>query len=331
MALTQQQIAMVGVYGELPNTVTNFFTRRIKRGKIPFITNMTTISFEEIEKFSKKAKILQRGAEFPTAKLNGSIIKAVTPEVIKSSIPFYPEDQLNRQAGQQIYVNGKAVDNSTYERDRRIAGIKQSIETVKEEISAGIMLKGAYKSPDTNNEVKFTSFPAGETVAKTKIENYGIWITQKINEFSKENKVQVSEILVGEAVFYDIIKAYNTISNNIMPATPKRVLTEDGQYELQVEVFGYTFVLIPPTTDSEGVEIDTKNYVMIYNDLAFLPAYAGVVNVNNGRAEMEATDILIRETSANEKTGEAETLGESAYCPIIPNPSLVKIFKITGV
>ena len=93
MALTQQQEAMVGVYGKLPHVVNRFFTRRIRRGKIPFLTNMTTINFEVVEKFARKAKILQRGAEFPKAKLNGSAIKAVAPEVIKDSFPFFAEDQ----------------------------------------------------------------------------------------------------------------------------------------------------------------------------------------------------------------------------------------------
>ena len=67
MALTKQQEAFIGVYGKLPHVVNRFFTRRIKKGKIPFVTNMQTIVFEEVEKFVRKAKILQRGAEFPIA------------------------------------------------------------------------------------------------------------------------------------------------------------------------------------------------------------------------------------------------------------------------
>lgn len=331
MALTAQQIAMIGVYGKLPNGVTNFFTRRIARGVIPFITNMTTISFEEVEKFAKNAKILQRGAEFPAAKLNGSIIRAVTPEVIKSSVPFFAEDQLNRQAGQAIYINGKQVDNKTYERDRRISLIKQSIETVREEISAGVMLKGTYKSPDTGNEVKFSKFPTGTSVAKTTIKNWSIFTTQKINEFNKENKTQVSEILVGENVFFDLIHEYNSQANVMFPATPKRIQTEDGQWELQVEAFGFNYTLLPAVTDTEGKPIDTKNYFMLFNDQAFLPTYAGVVNVENGKATMEAIDTLVRETPANAKTGESETLGESAYCPVIPNPGLIHLYKVTGI
>ncbi|MDO5788170.1 MAG: hypothetical protein Q4P79_01805 [Fusobacterium sp.] len=331
MALTKQQIAMVGVYGALPNGVTNFFTRRIAKGKIPFITNMATISFEEVEKFAKNAKILQRGAEFPAAKLNGSTIKSVTPEMIKSSIPFYAEDQLNRQPGQITYINGKAVDNATYERDRRIASIKMSIETVKEEISAGVMLKGSYKSLDTKNEVKYSNFPSGTSVSKTSIKSWGIFTTQKVNDFQKKNGAQVSEILVGEDVFFDIIKEHNSQNNVMFPATPKRLQAEDGQWELQVEAFGFTYTLLPGATDTEGGTIDTKTYFMLYNDLAFLPTYAGVVNVNNGVATMEAIDVLVRETPANAKTGESETLGESGYCPVIPNPSLINLYKINGL
>lgn len=330
MALTQQQEAMVGVYGQLPHVVNRFFTRRIKRGKIPYITNMTTINYEVLKEFVRKAKILQRGAEFPIAKLNGSVIKSVTPEVIKDSFTFFPEDQLNRQAGMPIFVNGKKVDNRTYERDRRISGLKQSIETTQEEISAGVFLKGVYKSPDTLNEVKYT-FPSDETVAKTAIKEWAIWFTQQLNEFSKNRKVSVSEILVGEKVFYEIQKAYNTSSNKVIPAQVNRVKTEDGDSELHLNVFGFDLVMIPQVSDTEGHAIDCSTKVIIYNDLAFMPAYAGLVNVVNREVSMEAIDVLIRETTPNDKTGIAETLGESAYCPIVVNPSLIRVINVTGL
>lgn len=330
MALTAQQQAFAGVYGKIPHVVNRFFTRRIKKGKIPFITNMKTINFEDLESFSKKAKILQREAEFPLIKLNGSKIQAVTPEVIKIAFPFEPEDQLNREPGQPIYLNGKKVDNRTFERDRRIVGIKQAIETVTEEISAGVFLKGRYKSVDTQNEVDYT-YPGASSVAKSTIEDWGIWFTKQINEFSKERNVQVTEILIGETIFNDILKTYNATSNKIIPASARRVETKDGQWELHLEVFGFDFVMIPQVNDTEGNPIDMSKIIMFYNELAFLPAYAGVRNVVNGVASMEAIDVLIRETSANEKTGLAETLGESAYCPIVINPTLIKQIKITGI
>lgn len=330
MALTREQEAWVGVYGEIPHVVNRFFTRRIKRGKIPYVTNMTTINFEVVKEFARKAKILQRGAEFPTAKLNGSVIQSVTPEIIKDSFPFFADDQLNRPVGVPIYVNGKKVDNKTYERDRRIAGLKQSLETVTEEISAGVFLKGTYKSPDTKNEVKYT-FPKETSVALTDIKEWAIWFTQQLNEFSKDRKVSVSEILVGDKIFYEIQKAYNEISNKITPATVTRTQTEDGDFELHLNVFGFDLVMIPQVTDTEGKAIECSTKVIMYNDLTFLPAHAGLVNVNNGISTMEAIDVLIRETSANEKTGEAETLGESGYCPIVVNPSLIKIINITGI
>ena len=330
MALTQQQEAWIGVYGKLPHVVNRFFTRRIKKSKIPFITNAETISFEQVEKFARKAKILQRGAEFPIAKLNGSKIMSVVPEVIKDSFPFFPTDQLNREPGQPIYINGQKIDNRTYERDRRVAGLKQSIDTVIEEISAGVFLKGVYKSPDTKNEVKYT-FPKETQVATTEIKEFGIWITGQVNEFSKERKVSISEILIGEKVFFYILEMYNKSSNKIISAEAKKVTTEDGGYELHLSLFGFDFIMIPQVTNTEGTPIDMSNSIMLYNDMAYLPTYAGLVNVNSGVATMEAIDVLIRETNANEKTGEAETLGESAYCPIIVNPSLIKTIKITDL
>ena len=327
MALTREQEAWVGAYGQFPHVVNRFFTRRIKKGKIPYVTNTRTINFEVVKEFARKAKILQRGAEFPTAKLNGSVIQSVTPEIIKDSFPFFAEDQLNRPVGAPIYVNGNKVDNRTYERDRRIAGLKQSIETVQEEISAGVFLKGTYKSPDTQNEVKYT-FGKETQVKKADIKEWAIWLTQQLNEFSKNRKVSASEILVGEKVFYEVQKAYNTSSNNVIPAQVTRVQTEDKDFELHLNVFGFDLVMIPQVTGTDGALIDCSKKIVIYNDLAFLPAYAGLVNVTDGVSTMEAIDVLIRETSANQKTGEAETLGESGYCPIVVNPSLVKIIDV---
>lgn len=86
--------------------------------------------------------------------------------------------------------------------------------------------------------------------------------------------------------------------------------------------------MIPQVTGTDGALIDCSKKIVIYNDLAFLPAFAGLVNVTDGVSTMEAIDVLIRETSANEKTGEAETLGESGYCPIVVNPSLIKIIEV---
>lgn len=330
MALTQKQEAWIGVYGTIPNVVNRFFTRRIAKGKIPYVTNLETIVFEQVEKFVRKSKILQRGSEFPKAKLNGSSIKSVTPEIIKDSFPFFPTDGINKQAGQPVYVNGKKVDNFTYERDRRIAGLKQSISTTIEEISAGVFLKGSYKSPDTTNEVTYT-FPTNKTIAKADIEDWAIWTTKSVNEFTKNRKVSVTEVLVGEKVFYEILKAYNTSSNKVIPAQAEKVTTSDGDYELHLRVFGFDFVMIPSVTDTEGKLIDFSTKILFYNSLAYLPTYAGLVNVVNGKPSMEAIDVLIRETSANEKTGEAETLGESGYCPIIVNPSLIQVYNVTGL
>ncbi|MGL5099137.1 MAG: hypothetical protein ACRC6B_03730, partial [Fusobacteriaceae bacterium] len=81
MALNTQQIAWLGVYGDLPTTVTQFFVRRIARGKIPYIVNTMSIDYEEVKDHVVKAKILKRGEKFPVSKLNGSVIKGVTPEV----------------------------------------------------------------------------------------------------------------------------------------------------------------------------------------------------------------------------------------------------------
>lgn len=330
MALNAQQIAWLGIYNDLPMTVTTFFLRRIARGKIPYVVNTKSIDYEEVKKHAIKAKILKRGEKFPTSRLNGSVIKGVTPEVIKDSIPFTPYDALNRLPGQEVYINGKKVDHKKYEEDKRIASLKVSVPVVQEEIAAGVFLEGKYVSPDTGNEVTYTAYP-NESVAVADIKEWGIWTTTKINEFITENKVRVDEILVGKDVFYKILTDYNKSSNKVITATPKRVQTQDGDYELHLDVFGFNYVMIPDTTDTQGKAIDTANWFQLRNDAAVIPAFAGVVNVVNGQSTLEAADLIIRETPADPETGEAKTLAESAYCPIVVNPNIVKTYKVTGL
>lgn len=330
MALNAQQIAWLGVYGDLPTTVTQFFVRRIARGKIPYIVKTKSIDYEEVKNHVVKAKILKRGEKFPVSKLNGSVIKGVTPEVIKDSIPFTPYDALNRLPGQEVYINGRTVDHKKYEEDKRIASLKVSVPVVQEEIAAGVFLEGKYVSPDTGNEVTYTQYPS-EDVAATDIKEWGIWTTEMVNKFTTETKVRVDEILVGKDVFYKMITDYNKTSNKVVAASPTRVQTPDGDYELHLNVFGFNFVMIPGATDTQGNAIDTANWFQLRNDAAVIPAFAGVVNVVNGQSTLEAADLIIRETPADAETGEAKTLAESAYCPIVVNPNVVKTYKITGL
>ncbi|MEG1339048.1 hypothetical protein [Cetobacterium sp.] len=330
MALNAQQVAWLGIYGGLPMTVQQFFVRRIARGKIPYVVNTKTIDYEEVKDHVVKAKILKRGEKFPVSRLNGSVIKGVTPEVIKDSIPFTPYDALNRLPGQEVYINGKKVDHKKYEEDKRIASLKVSIPVVQEEIAAGVFLEGKYVSPDTGNEVKYTEYPS-ETVAVTDIKEWGIWTTGKVNDFTKKSKVRVDEILIGKDVFYKILTDYNKSSNKAIVASPTRVQTPDGDFELHLNVFGFNFVLIPDTTDTQGNAIDTSNWFQLRNDGAVMPAFAGVVNVDKGKSTLEAADLIIREIPADSETGESKTLGESAYCPIVVNPNVVKTYKVTGL
>lgn len=330
MALNAQQIAWLGIYGELPTTVTQFFVRRIARGKIPYVVNTKTIDYEEVKDHVVKARILKRGEKFPVSKLNGSVIKGVTPEVIKDSVPFTPYDALNRMPGQDVYINGRSVDHRKYEEDKRIASLKISVPVVQEEIAAGVFLEGKYVSPDTGNEVTYTQYPS-ENVAIADIKEWGIWTTGIINKFTKETKTRVDEILIGKDIFYKIITEYNKSSNKVVAANPTRVQTPDGDYELHLNVFGFNFVLIPDTTDTQGNPIVTSNWVQLRNDGAVIPAFAGVVNVEKGKSTLEAADLIIRETPADPETGEAKTLAESAYCPIVVNPNIVKTYKVTGL
>lgn len=329
--LNVQQVSLLGIYGAAKPNVTTFYLRRILANKMPYITNMPTIAYEEIEKYVRQAHILRRGDKFPVATLNGSILQAVTPEVIKDSIPFFPLDMVNRQAGQYVYINGTKVDNRQYEQDRRVEKLKVSTLTTKEAISASVFLTGKYKSKQTKNTITYT-YPTATSVAKTTIEDFEKWLIDEMNEFVKKNNVSVSEILIGSKILKFLKELYNPSSNEIMgKAQITTTKAEDGQEELSIKIMGKTFTMFGPAYDTEGNEINTDDRMTFYHTNAFLPAYAGVVNVLNGTAVMEAVTELLRETPADPETGEAKTLIESAYCPIIVNPGYIKNYKVTGL
>jgi hypothetical protein len=295
------------------------------------MTNAITINYEEIKNHAIKAKILKRGEKFPVAKLDGSVVKSVTPEMIKDSIPFSAYDSINRMPGQFIYVNGQKIDQAKYEEDKRISALKTSVTVVQEEISAGVFLQGKYVSPDTGNEVAYTPYQC-EEIAVTEIKEWSIWASEVTQKFTNLTKVRVDEILVGKDVFYKILADYNKSSNKVMnTVTPSRIQTADGDFELHINVFGFNFIMIPGATNPKGENIETNNWFQLRNDAAVIPAFAGVVNVNKGVSTLEAIDVIIRETAADDETGGAKTLAESGYCPVVVNPNIVKTYKITGM
>lgn len=57
-----------------------------------------------------QAKILPRSAEFPIGKQDGFERKAVSPDIIKNSIPFGDGDGLELVSGQAC-LNGEVMDN----------------------------------------------------------------------------------------------------------------------------------------------------------------------------------------------------------------------------
>lgn len=329
--LNAQQIALLEIFGAANPVVTSFYLRRISGNKMPFVGNEKTIAYEEVEKYVRQAHILRRGDKFPVTTLNGSVVKAVTPEVIKDSIPFFASDMLNRQPGQYIFVHGKKVDNRQYEQDRRVEKLKVSLYTAKEAISASVFLKGTYMSKQTNNKVTYP-YPTAKTVAKTALEKFEKWLIAEINDFVKATNVPVTEILIGANVFDFLRELYNPSSNEIMGKAQITInKTEDGQEEMSIKIMGKTLTLFGPAYDVKGDSIDTDNEIMFYNTDAFLPAYAGVVNVLNGESFLEAVTELLRELPADNETGDAKTLIESAYCPIIVNPGYIKTYKVTGL
>lgn len=330
--INTQQIAWSGIYNLIKPTIRKYFFKKINAGTSPYMTNMESIAYDEVEKTARQAHILRREDKFPVVQLNGSATRAVKPEVLKDSIPFSAADQTVVQPRNLTLYKGNVVDYRTYERDARLEKLRNSIDAAQEAIATDVFLTGKYKSKQTGDTVTYT-FPSTTSItAATDFTNPVMWFSDMQNTFNDDSKLTIGHMLVGQKVFEYIIDKYNVRSNQVEGQT--RIRSEkdsDGFINMYIDLFGYTIELLPNGYGVDEKKIDTSKLIYIYNDAAFLPAYAGVTNVTGGKASREIADVLIRETQADEETGYAKTLAESAYCPIVVYPKAIKIFKVTDL
>ena len=327
MALSKEQIEWMKIYYVAPAAANNFFKTLIAIGTAPFMTRVDTIAYEEVKEVMVQAKILPRSAEFPIGKQDGFERKAVSPDIIKNSIPFGDGDGLEMVAG-QAYLNGQVMDNKDKKRNERILKIKTSIEDMTNNIAAEMFFSQTY-SPNVGSKITFTKATEA-TIVGTEIKNFPQWAREREQAYQKENKLFPSHRFIGADIFNRLIAIAEGKANAI--STTQIGVENIGNTETQyIIVGGKKYYVLPNAQNAKGLALNTDGLFILYNNNAIIPGYIGLTNVNAGKSTREEADILIRETSANEKTGYAETLGESGYIPILVAPKLIWKITITGV
>lgn len=330
--INKHKTQFMGIYRQANPFVSNFFGSKIAQGGNEYITALERIAFEDVAIFLSPAKIVRREDVHPVAKLNGSKIEAIEPEIIKQSMPIKPSDSILREKGQSILVNGVAVSSLQYVMDEMIFKIKKSIEITKERMSTEMFLTGKYTSVTTGNSIEYDMAAAANVAATDAVGSFEKWITKARTEFYKKAGVYPTEIFIGVDVFTALFDKFNPISNQVNGGA--RVSSQklvDGTEVMTMNVFGLNLTVFPAALDLKGGEIDTDKMIYFYHPDAFLPAYAGVVEIVNGLGKNIAAKEIIRTTLADQHTGIAEMLGESAYSPMLIGKNLVKKYNVTGL
>lgn len=312
--LTIEQVDWLGAYQLAPIATMNFFTTLVAMGKSPFTTKAKTILFDEVKNAASQAKILPRNAEFPVGKKDGVKQQAVTPDIIKDSQVFSAADDIETVPG-QVYLQGKPVSNADKKRNDRIQKLKTSIEEKREAVSAEMFFKQTYTSEDGT----VLNFTKGATASLTAAKGFDAEARAQETAYQKENKMYPTHRFISFDV-YDKLVAIEEAKPNSLSATTlgaEKIGNQEIQYMLRG---GKKYYVLPDAVDCKGNPLTSTKQLILFNTNALMPAYAGLANVVNGKPSMEEADVIIRETSANEKTTAAETLGESAYVtlPVIP-------------
>lgn len=327
--ITKEQISYLEVYQIAPIATQDFYFRLLAMGVSPYTTISDTIAYDEVKKVMAEAKILPRGAVFPIGKQDGKERKAVTPDIIKSSIPFGSADGLEDIKG-SVVMNGKPIDRKDKKRNERIQKIKLGITQTLEAISAEMFFKQTY-SPEQGSPIKFTSAKLiSKTFEQENIERFEDYARVQEQEYQKENYMYPTHRFIGADIFNQIIKVEEEKNS---PITITQIGVEQmGNTEVQYLIKnGRKFYVLPSAIDAKGNAINTEGLFILYNNNAIIPGYVGLTNVVDGKASMIEADVLIRETPADSETGYSKTLGESGYIPILVNPKMIWKHSITGV
>ncbi|MBN1469535.1 MAG: hypothetical protein JXM74_04675 [Fusobacteriaceae bacterium] len=327
--ITKEQISFLEVFQIAPVAAQNFYTTLLATGVSPYTTITDTIAYDEVEKVMAEAKILPRGAKFPIGKQEGKIRKATTPDIIKSSIPFGSADGLEDIKG-SIVIGGKPVDRKDKKRNERIQKIKLGITQSTEAIATEMFFNQTY-SPEQGKPIKFTSATAiAKEYKSTNTERFEDFARVQEQKYQQKNYMYPTHRFIGADIFNQLIA--NEESKNSPVSITQIGVEMIGNTEVQFLIKnGKKFYVLPSGVDAKGKAISTDGLFILYNNNAIIPGYVGLNNVVGGIASREEADVLIRETTADEETGDAKTLGESGYIPILVNPGMIWKHTITGV
>lgn len=312
--LTEQQIDWLGSYQRAPIATMDFFKTLVAMGKSPFTTKAQTILFDEVKNAASQAKILPRNAEFPIGKKDGVKQQSVTPDIIKDSQVFMATDETETVPG-QVYLQGKPVNNAEKKRNDRIQKLKTSIEEKTEAIAAEMFFKQTYTSDDGS----VLTFTKGATANLTASKGFDAEARAQEVAYQKENKMYPTHRFISYDTYDKLVTLEEAKQNSLTVTTlgSEKIGNQEVQYMLRS---GKKFYVLPEAVDCKGNPLTVTKQLILFNANALMPAYVGLANVVNGKGSIEETDVIIRETSANEKTTSAETLGESGYIaiPVIP-------------
>lgn len=326
--MNKKQAAFMGIFDETKTFVRKHYSDRFKRS---FATISDTIRFDMVTSELIQLSIVPRGTKAPFVKLGGFSKESITPDMIKGTAAYTPEEILELRAGQMdVAIGGAVVNNKQYIIDKKIMMLKTGYENTVEAMCAELFLTGKFKLAESGDEIDF-GFPEPEEITFTQgTDNWELILIDAIDKYVEKNRKYPELIEVDREILKAMIKDKNLNQQQIAFGFTQIVPNTHSleQRYPTLNILDMTVKALVPAVGVDGEAISTTNMMYLSNTESFVKAYTGIPNVQGNELGMEKSEYIIDEVIEHDPPAK-KFIFTSGFCPIIPLVNSIMRFKIT--
>ena len=322
--LSKTQQTLLALFAVIEQNVETPYFERFQGSNPEFLSDNEVINVRELNGFLIEAGIIERGSEIPYIKKDGVTIESITPDIIASAIPT----KAKHNSGTTMLLNGKMVDEATYERDLALKKLKNAMTKTKEKMAANAFLLGKYKQANSNSYIDY-EYKAATQVDAGDVKNWIVFFFDLIEKYEEEKGVLPTRIELGKTLFEKIIKNQEFLE--IAKSYSNSIGLSSEKTSIFLSLLGQKISKIRTTSDFDGAVINVDNYIYLSNDQALVSGYAALEAVDEKGTPISVKTTEILDTvPANKETAQGKIFAKSAFAPIIAIPSLIVRYEITN-
>lgn len=322
--MRKETAQLIGVFHglTLENSINTYYQDKFKQN---FLTEKSTITFDDLTSELKSLSIVDRNAKAVAVTTNGFTRTSIKPDVIKGYATLTTDELYEMQAGQApIYLNGEILNNATLIEDKKLKILKYAYIKTKEEIATELYLTGKIVLPESKDTFSLEDSEKIEKTFSTSKDDFGVFLTTLVDDYVDKNKIAPTNIELGLNVFTELMKN-ERFAGQVRAYNHAQIINGNGTQNDVYPTFnilGYTVRVLPRAYGLEGKIIDTSNLIILSNTTEFTNVYAGIGAVEGGNMKVFRSDVLIQKLTEQDPAS-VKYLLQSAYFPIIPIPKRV--------